>query len=67
MIITGFITDVLNEIENITEELPPEVQNAAKWVLIIGSVLGLITVLCLFIQNRRKSNISNAQSEAKGA
>ena len=67
MIITGFITDVLNEIENITEELPPEVQNVAKWVLIIGSVLGLITVLCLFIQNRRKSNISNAQSEAKGA
>ena len=53
--------------ENITDELPPEVQNAAKWVLIIGSVLGLITVLCLFIQNRRKSNISNAQSEAKGA
>ncbi len=67
-IITGFITDVLDEIETFAEELPPEVKSAATVVLIVGSILGLISLIYLFIQNRSMNKKAKSfQSEAKGA
>ncbi len=67
-IITGFITDVLDEIEAFADELPPEIKAAATVVLIAGSVLGVVTLVLLFVQNRisRKTD-QDYKSEAKGA
>jgi len=67
-IITGFITDVLDDIETFTDELPPEIKSAATIVLIAGCILGLVTVIVLFMQQRSKHKIlAEYQSEAKGA
>lgn len=67
-IITEFITEVLDEIETFTDELPPEVRSAATVVLIIGSLCGLVTVIILFIQQRSKYKmIEEYHSKAKGA
>lgn len=67
MIITGYLTGILDEIEQFTQELPPEVQVAAKFVLVFGSVLGLITMIFLFIDNKKAQKASKFSSEAKGA
>lgn len=67
-IITGFITDVLDEIEAFTDELPSEIKSAATVVLIAGSIFGLITLILIFIQNRISHKTDkDYKSEAKGA
>ena len=67
MIITGYLTGIFDEIEQFAQELPPEVQVAAKFVLVFGSVLGLITMIFLFIDNKKAQKASKYSSEAKGA
>ena len=67
-IITEFITEILDEIETFTDELPPEIKSAATIVLIAGSVIGLLTIVVLFIQQRSKSKtVEEYQTTAKGA
>ncbi len=67
MIVIGFLSNLLVEIEQLTQDLPTEVQVAAKFVLIFGSVLGLITIIFLFVEHRKTRKTATLSSEAKGA
>ena len=67
MVVIGYLTNILDEIEQFTQDLPPEVQVAAKFVLIFGSALGLITIIALIIEHRKTHQNAKISSEAKGA
>ncbi len=66
-IFPDFISDVVEEVEHVVAELPPEVQTAAKWTLILGGIGGFIVMIMLVIQRNFRNNAAEIKSEAKGA
>lgn len=65
--IPEFINEVVEEIESVAAELPPEVQGAAKWTLIVGGFLGFIVMLLLVFQRKLSQKANEIESRAKGA
>lgn len=65
--IPDFITQVVEEIESVAAELPPEVQAAAKWTLIIGGSFGFLAMLLLIFQRKTSDKAIDMKSRAKGA
>lgn len=62
-----FITEVVEEVEQVVSELPPEVQTAAKWTLILGGIGGFVIMILLILQRKIANQATEIQSEAKGA
>lgn len=62
-----FITEVVEEVEQVVSELPPEVQTAAKWTLILGGIGGFVIMILLILQRKFANQATEIQSEAKGA
>lgn len=62
-----FITEVVEEVEQVVSELPPEVQTAAKWTLILGGFGGFVIMILLILQRKFANQATEIQSEAKGA
>lgn len=64
--VAGIIDELSMEVESAMAELPPEVQSAAKYVLIFGFGSGLIFIICLIFHQFKKRNLFK-QINAKGA
>lgn len=66
-IFPDFISSIVEDVENAVAELPPEVQTAAKWTLILGGIAGFIVMILLIIQRKSENVAAEIKSEAKGA
>ena len=66
-IVIVFVTQMIDEFVDFTEELSPETQAMAKTVLIIGFVFGIGATCLLVFRNKTKAKPEDYESEAKGA
>lgn len=66
-IVIVFVTQMIDEFIDFTEELSPETQAMAKTVLIIGFVFGIGATCLLLFRNKAKAKPEDYESEAKGA
>ncbi len=62
-----FITEVVEEVEQVVSELPPEVQTAAKWTLILGGFGGFVMMILLLLHRKHGNEAAEIKSEARGA
>lgn len=64
----SFIEEITEELEDAFAELSPEQQLAAKWILLLGGILGLIVMALLILQQyKEKKQVAIYNSDAKGA
>ena len=66
-IVIVFVTQMIGEFIDFTEELSPETQAMAQMVLIIGFVFGIGATCLLVFRNKTKAKPEDYESEAKGA